>query len=166
MRRASVSSRGAAAGALVVVLAAGGPAAGAAADDSDDAGKLNLNTTVLVNESVGAGSSGEFAVRSSLFSDRLSRRAAEQREKAIERLTVVETLNFAARKPPGEEYHTVRAALFERYSSDVIASAQNEHAESSAGLGMPVAVAVALPLVLLAGFVLGRFRVRRRRVSS
>jgi hypothetical protein len=149
---------------LVVVLAAGAPVAFAAADDSDDTGRLNLNTTVLVNESVGAGSSGEFAVRGDLFSDRLSRRAVEKRERSAERLRVVETLEFTAPEPAGEEYQSVRAALFENYSSDVIASAPNERAESSALLG--VLAAVTVPLVLLAGLVLGRFWAGRRRVSS
>ena len=168
MRRASASSRliGAAlaVGALAVVVTIGAPTVSAVADDSDDAGRLSLNTTVLVNESVGAGSSGEFAIRSRLFSDRLSARVHEQWERSAERLNVVGALSFAEPRPSGEQYQSVRAALFEDYSSDVIASSKDEHEESSALVG--VLAVVAVPLVLVAGRVLGRFRARRSRASS
>lgn len=168
MRRASASDRligaGVAAGALAVVLTVGSPAVSAVADDPDDAGKLSLNTTVLVNESVGAGSSGEFPIRSSLFSDRLSARAEQQRSRSAERLGIVEHLDFTETRSSGEQYQSVRAALFEGYSSDVLASSSEEQRESPVPFGMILVVAV--PLVLAGGIMLGRFWARRGRVTS
>jgi hypothetical protein len=168
MRRASASDRligaGLAAGALAVVLTVGSPAVSAVADDSDDAGKLSLNTTVLVNESVGAGSSGEFPIRSSLFSDRLSARAELQRSRSAERLGIVERLDFAESRSSGEQYQSVRAVLFEGYSSDVIASTSDEREESA--VPFSVIFLVAVPLVLVGGIVLGRLWARRSRVTS
>ena len=164
MRRASASDRligaGLAAGALAVVLTVGSPAVSAVADDSDDAGRLSLNTTVLVNESVGAGSSGEFPIRSSLFSDRLSARAERQRSQSAERLGIVEHLDFARTRSSGEQFQSVRAALFEGYSSDVIAGSSVEHEQSPGPFA--VIFVVAVPLVLVGGIVLGRFWARRR----
>lgn len=168
MRRASASDRLIGAGLIACALAVGStvgsPAAPAVADDSDDAGKLSLNTTVLVNESVGAGSSGEFPIRSSLFSDRLSTRADQQQARSTERLSVVESLNFAEARSSGQQYQSVRAALFEDYSSDVIASSPGDREESSALLGVMAVVVV--PLVLVGGIVLGRLWARRRRPAS
>lgn len=168
MRRASASDRilaaGVAVGALAIGLTIGAPTALAVTDDSDGAGKLSLNTTVLVNDSVGTGSSGEFAIRSSLFSDRLSARADQQRARSVERLNVVEHLDFAGPRPTGERYQSVRAALFEDYSSDVIASSSDQREESPVLFG--VLAAVAVPLVLVGGFVLGRFWARRSRAAS
>ncbi|MFB9748043.1 hypothetical protein [Leifsonia shinshuensis] len=181
MRRASASSRhprdehqaaqsrrgvlrgGATAGALIVGLTIA-PAVMAAADDPDDAGRLSLNTTVLVNDSVGAGSSGEFAIRSSLFSDRISAQAEERQKKSAERLSAVEALDFATAPSADDPYRSVRAALFESYSSDVIASSSEEHEESSVLVG--VLAVVVVPVVLLAGVVTGRIWARRRRVGT
>lgn len=180
MRRASASNRragatprvrrsrgvlcaGATAAAFVVGLTIA-PAVVAAADDPDDAGKLSLNTTVLVNDSVGAGSSGEFAIRSSLFSDRLSAWADEQRKRSAERLGAVGALDFTRSPSARDEYQSVRAGLFQDYSSDVIASSREELQDSSVLVGMLAVVVV--PPVLVAGVVLGRFWARRRRVAS
>lgn len=159
-----VLGQGAAAGALAVVVAAGAPAVVAVADDSDETGTLRLNATVLVNDSVGAGSAGDFPIRGSLFSERLYVRIGEQREASAERLTGVRELDFAAPKPSGDQYQSVRAALFENYSSSGIASKQREGEESSALLG--VVAVLAVPLMLIAGIGLGRFWARRRRATS
>ena len=167
MRRASASDRliGAGpAGALAVLVAVGPPAVSAVADDSDDAGRLSLNTTVLVNESVGAGSSGEFPIRSSLFSDRLSVRAEQKRSRSAERLDIVDHLDFAETRTSGEQYQSVRAALFEGYSSDAIASSSEEHEKSP--VPFSVIFVVAVPLVLVGGIVLGRSWARRSRTAS
>jgi len=168
MRRASASDRligaGLSACALAVGLTVSAPAVSALADDQDDAGKLSLNTTVLTNESVGAGSSGEFPIRSSLFSDRLSTQAEQRRAQSAERLSVVEALTFAEARPSGDQYRSVRAALFEDYSSDVIASSSDGREESSVLLGVMAVVVV--PIVLVGGIVLGRLWARRRRAAS
>jgi hypothetical protein len=144
-------------------MTAGTPAIVALADDSDDAGRLRLNTTVLVNDSVGAGSAGDFPIRSSLFSDRLSARVDEQRAQSAERLTGVKALTFAKARPSGDPYASVRAALFEDYSSSTIASKQREGEDSSVFVG--VAAVLAVPLMLAAGIGLGRFWARRRRAG-
>lgn len=145
-------------------MAAGAPAIVALADDSDDAGRLRLNTTVLVNDSVGAGSVGDFPIRSSLFSDRLSARVDEQRAHSAERLTGVTALTFAKARPSGDPYESVRAALFEDYSSSVIASKSREGEESSALVG--VLAALAVPLMLAVGIGLGTIWAKRRRATS
>lgn len=145
-------------------MAASAPAVVALADDSDDAGRLRLNTTVLVNDSVGAGSAGDFPIRISLFSDRLSGRIDEQRARSAERLTRVEGLTFAKLTSSGDPYRPVRAALFENYSSTVIASKQREGEKTSIWVG--VIAVLAVPLVLAAGIGLGRFWARRRRAAS
>lgn len=145
-------------------MAAGAPAIAAEADDSDDAGKLRLNATVLVNDSVGAGTAADFPIRGRLFSERLYARIDEQREVSAERLTGVKELNFAKPEPSGDQYQLTRATLFQNYSSSVIASKQRDGEESSALLGIVAVLAV--PLMLTAGIGLGRFWARRRRATS
>lgn len=168
MRRASASDRfivrTSAAAALAVGLATCASSVSAEADDSDDAGKLSLNTTVLVNESAGTGSSGEFAIRSRLFSDRLAGRVEQQRERSAERLSVVDALTFVGTRTSGEQYESVKALLFENYTSDVIASSSDDRTETP--VLQWVAAVVAVPLVLVAGIVLGRRWARRGRATS
>ena len=154
------------AGALAVAVTVGAPAFAFAADDSDDdgAGQLSLNSTVLINESVGAGSTGDFAIRGSLFSEDLSARVQEQREAAAERLRVVDALDFGRMGTSAGDYQPVRAALFGGYSPQELPQTAGEEAEVSPAL-FGVAAVVAVPLVLVAGVLLGRFWVRRKRVA-
>ncbi|NRD09445.1 hypothetical protein [Rathayibacter agropyri] len=81
------------------------------ASDDDGEGRLNLDTTVLVNESVGAGSTGDFAIRGDLFSADVSARAHKEQEAAAGRLTVANTLDFAHVETSVADYQQVRAAL-------------------------------------------------------
>ncbi|MHC2187080.1 hypothetical protein ACVLV4_002747 [Rathayibacter agropyri] len=80
------------------------------ASDDDGEGRLNLDTTVLVNESMGAGSTGDFAIRGDLFSADVSARAQKEQEAAAGRLTVANTLDFA-HVETSVDYQQVRAAV-------------------------------------------------------
>lgn len=154
------------AGALAVAVTVGAPAFTFAADDADEdgAGQLSLNTAVLINESVGAGSTGDFAIRGSLFSEDLSARVHQQREAAAERLSVVATLDFERMETSAGDYQPVRAALFGGYSPHELPQTAGEKVEVSPAFYGAAAV-VAVPLVLVAGVLLGRFWVRRKRVA-
>jgi hypothetical protein len=155
------------AGALAVVLAVGAPVGAFAVDDLDDhdPGKLNLNTTVLVNESVGGGSTGDFAIRGSLFSDRLIATADELRARASARLNVVDTLDFAPSDVSSIDFAPVRAGLFNGYTSrDVPQAARDDEQASPVFLG--AAAVAAVPLMLLAGVLLGRYWGRRKKATS
>ncbi|PPF22182.1 hypothetical protein C5C18_14945 [Rathayibacter tritici] len=129
--------------------------------DDDGEGRLDLDTNVLVDESVGTASSGEFRIRGDLFSADVSARAQQEQEAAAERLTVATTLDFG-RVKTSVDYQQVRAALFGDYSSrDALKVTQEESEASPASYG--VVVAVAVPVVLVVGVLLGRFWARRKR---
>jgi hypothetical protein len=164
--RSRLPAQGILACALAVALTVGAPTASLAAGDTDDngAGRLDLNGDVLVNESVGTGASGDYAIRGRLFLEDLSARAHKQRETAAERLGVVDTLNFERPEVVTDEYQAVRAALFDGYSSEVVSQAR-EAREGSPVLSTLVLVA-GVPLVLIAGMSLGRFWARRKRASA
>jgi len=162
-------SRFSAHGILVCTLAvaltvAAHPASPATADTDDDAGRLELNTNVLINESVGTGTVGDFAIRSRLFSADLAARAHEQREAGAERLDVVGILTFAPSGIVVGEYQAARDALFDDYSTAVPSEVREARSEP------PVLYAIALvagaPLVLAAGLVLGRLWARRKRAAA
>jgi hypothetical protein len=150
---------------LAVAVTVGAPTASFATGttDDNDAGRLDLNANVLVNESVGSGAAGDFAIRGRLFLEDLSARAREQREASAERLDVAGTLTFEP-SAVADEYQAVRAALFDGYSSTVI-SETREAREESPVLAL-LALVVGVPLVLMGGVLLGRFWARRRRVSA
>lgn len=164
--RSRLPVRGVLACALAVALMVGAPAASLAAGDTDDNddGRLDLNANVLVNESVGTGAAGDFAIRGRLFLEDLSARAREQKEASAERLGVVETLTFEPPEAVADEYQAVRAALFAGYSTEVVSQAR-EAREEFPVLSVLVSVA-GVPLVLVAGVLLGRFWARRKRVSA
>lgn len=151
--------------ALSVALTVGAPAALAtgSADDIDD-GLLDLNTNVLVNESVGAGTSGDFAVRGRLFLEDLSARAREQQEARARSLGVVDTLTFEQPHVVAEEYQAVRNALFAGYSTDVLSEARDARVDSPVLYVLVLVVGV--PLVFIGGVSSGRFWARRRRASA
>lgn len=161
--------RGCCAGVLVIVLTGVPRAASASGDDADnsngDAGQLGLNTAVLVNDSVGEGYTGDFPIRGSLFSADLSARVQEQREASTEQVAFARTLNFARSETNTGNFHLVRAALFENYSSQEVPRAAREtHTTSSVLYG--VAAVLAVPVVVVVGLLLGVFWVRRKRVAS
>ncbi|MHC2187344.1 malonyl CoA-acyl carrier protein transacylase, partial [Rathayibacter agropyri] len=120
--------------------------------------------TVLVNESMGAGSTGDFAIRGDLFSADVSARAHKEQEAAAGRLTVANTLDFAHVETSVTDYQQVRAALFGDYSSREAPTATQEESEASPVL-YGAAAAVVVPLVLVAGVLLGRFWARRKRAA-
>lgn len=166
--RASASSRFlarvCATAALVFVVTAGvvgSSVAGESPEEDDTLGQLSLNTTVLVNESVGAGVVGDFAVRGELFTEPFSTQVQEQRQHQAERLAVVERLDFAPSDQTAATYQPVRAALFGDYSSTVLPSAESEPESTATLYGIAV---VAVPLVLVAGVVLGKAWAKRKRV--
>ena len=163
--RRSVRGHGFWVGALAVTVAVSAPASAFADEDGDDAGQLGLNTTVLVNDSVGTGSLGEFAIRGSLFSADLSARVQEQREAAADRLTVARTLDFAHGDTSTVDYRPVRAALFEGYTSQEGPRAAQERNEASPAF-FGVAAVIAVPRVLGAGLLAGRLWARRKRAAS
>jgi len=151
--------------ALAVGLTAGvlvaSPALGDPRDSGD--GSLNLNADILVDESVGTGAVGDFAVRGRLFSPELSARADEQREASAERLDIAGTLTFEPTASESEAYAAVRAGLFDGYSSDVHSQAVEAREESA--ILPTLALVIGVPLVILVGVYLGRFWARRRRAS-
>ncbi|MEY9853784.1 hypothetical protein ABH923_003462 [Leifsonia sp. EB41] len=150
--------------ALAVGLTVGGAAAShAVGKTDDDAGQLELNADVLVNESVSAGSSGDFAVRGRLFSEELSARAHERREARAERLNVVGDLTFEPQAAVADEYQPVRAALFDGYSSEVLA--QTREAREESPLLAVLLLTAGMPVVAMAGVSLGRLRARRKGAS-
>lgn len=165
MRRVSASNRFFA-GAFAVVMMVSAPAVAFAAEnvDGDESGQLNLNATVLVNESIGVGSTGDFAIRGRLFSAKLDAKTQEQREAAVERLRAVETLDFAQRQTSVVDYQPMRSGLFEEYKPQNVLQGSQENAEVSPAL-FGIAAVVAVPLVLVGGVLLGRFWARRKRVS-
>ncbi|MFJ3426627.1 hypothetical protein [Leifsonia aquatica] len=138
------------------------PALGDPGDPGD--GSLDLNADILVDESVGTGSVGDFAVRGRLFSVDLSARADEQREASAARLDVADSLTFEPPDAGAESYEAVRAGLFADYTSDMH-SQTVESREESPVLHLLVLVA-GVPLVVLIGVFLGRVWARRRRVSA
>lgn len=150
---------------LAAAVTIGAPAASLATGtaDDNDAGRLDLNANVLVNETVGSGAAGDFAIRGRLFLEGLSARALEQREASAERLRVAGTLTFEP-SAAVDEYQGVRGALFDGYSSTVISETREARKESP--ILALLALVVGLPLVLLGGVLLGRFWARRRRVSA
>ncbi|MDR6865514.1 hypothetical protein J2Y69_000096 [Microbacterium resistens] len=164
--RQSLLLRSLVVGALAIAMMAGAPAVSFAADgvDDDDAGQLTLDTAVLVDDSVRAGSAGDFAIRGALFSADLSTRAHERREMLAERLQVVGTLDFVGTSSGAVDYQPVRTALFDEYSSVVLKPGQQDSEASPTFSG--AAAVVAVPLVLVAGVLLGRFWARRRRSTS
>lgn len=155
-----------AAGALAVAVAVGAPALAFAADGDDDGdtGQLNLNTTVLVNDAVGAGSTGDFAIRGSLFAQDLTARADARRVAIAERLNAVDTLDFASSESTGIDYRPVRAGLFEDYSSQGALEVTRDD-ENMSSMVVVAAAVVIVPVVLMAGALLGRFWVRRRKTT-
>ncbi|PPF10261.1 hypothetical protein C5C31_07115 [Rathayibacter rathayi] len=142
------------------MLTVSAPAAAFAIDD-DGEGRLDLDTHVLVNESVGTASSGDFKIRGDLFSADVSARAQEEQEAAAGRLTTATTLDFA-RVETSVNYQQVRAALFGDYSSRDALKATPEKSEASP-VSYGAAAAVAVPVVLVAGVLLGRLWARRKR---
>ncbi|PPF09870.1 hypothetical protein C5C45_14320 [Rathayibacter rathayi] len=64
--------------------------------DDDGEGRLDLDTNVLVDESVGADSTGNFAIRRDLFPVNVSARAQEKQKATADRLTVANTLALLA----------------------------------------------------------------------
>lgn len=163
--RSRLSICGAVSCTLATALTVGAPTASFATGttDDNDAGRLDLNANVLVNESVGSGAAGDFAIRGRLFLEDLTARALEQRDASTERLGVAGILTF---EPSAvvDEYQGVRSALFDGYSSTVI-SETREVREESPVLAL-LALVVGIPLVLLGGVVLGRCWARRRRVPA
>ena len=155
------------AGVLAVALAASTPACAFAQPDGngDDSGQLDLNSTVLVNDSASTGSAGDFAIRGSLFSADLSARVKQQRAELTKQLTTARDLDFAHRESSTLDYRPVRAGLFEHYSSQVLPRAAQERTGVAPAF-YGVVVVVAVPLVLLVGVFLGRFWTRRKRVAS
>lgn len=153
-------------GALAVILTVGVSTASLANDDTDerDPGLLSLNSDVLVNEHVGTGTTGDFAIRGRLFSEGLSARAAELSEESAERLGIADALSFDRPEATADEYEPVRAALFEEYSPQVI-SAESEISEEPTLLYGLLAV-IAVPLVVLAGVRLGTSWAKRKRVAA
>ncbi|WP_295124473.1 hypothetical protein [uncultured Leifsonia sp.] len=129
----------------------------------DDAGQLELNADVLVNESVSAGTSGDFAIRGRLFSEELSARAQERREALVGRLDVLDRLTFEPTAVVADEYQPVRAALFEGYSSEMLS--QTREAEEDSQVLAVLALTAGLPLVVIAGVSLGRLRAKRKGAS-
>ncbi|AZZ55990.1 hypothetical protein [Rathayibacter iranicus] len=139
------------------------PAVAFAADD-DGEGRLDLDTNVLVSESVGSGSTGGFAIRGDLFSADVSARAHKEQEAAADRLRVATTLDFTRVETSAVDYQQVRAALFGDYSSREALTATQAESEA-APVSYGAAAAVAVPVVLVAGVLLGRFWVRRKRAA-
>lgn len=163
--RSRFSARGIPACALAVALTVGAPAASpATADTDDDEGRLSLNTNVLINESVGTGTPGDFAIRGRLFSEDLAARARAQREASANRLGVVDTLTFAPSEVDPGGYRAVRAALFDDYSTGILSEAREAHTECP--FLSALVLVIGAPLVLLAGLGLGRLWARRRRASA
>lgn len=151
--------------ALAVGLSVGGPAAShAAGRTDDDAGQLELNDDVLVNESVSAGTSGDFAIRGRLFSKDLAARARERRQSGAERLQAVDGLTFEPRAVVADEFQAVRAALFDGYSSRVLS--QTREAREEPPILAALALITGVPLVVATGASLGRLRTRRKRAFA
>lgn len=150
--------------ALVVGLTAGASTAARAAGADDDAGRLDLNANVLVNESVGAGTAGDFAIRGRLFSQELTVRAHERAEARSERLSVAGALTFVPKDSTADGYQAVRGALFEEYTSTTRTDAREVRQESS--IVSLLLLVIGVPGVLLGGVSLGRFWARRKRASA
>ena len=149
-----------------MVLALGAPALSFAVGDDvdDDQGRLDLNADVLINESVGAGTSGDFAIRGRLFMEDLSARADAQRTAAAARLRVVDGLDFAQPEASTDEYAAVREGLFEGYASEAhVASRESRAGSSTVSV---LAVLVAVPVVLVVGAWLGSAWAKRKRASA
>ena len=161
--RSRLPVRGVLACALATALAVGAPVV-ALADTDDDAGRLDLNTSVLINESVGTGTGGVCALGGRLVSADLAARAREKREAGSERLGVVNALTFEPSEVVADEYHAVRSALFDAYSTDVRAETREVRSEPQSLYALLLAVGV--PIVLIAGVSLGRFWARRKRAST
>ncbi len=142
------------------------PAATFAADtvEGDESGQMSLNTTVLVNESVGVGSAGDFAIRGRLFSSSLEAQTMKQREAAADRLRAIETLDFAQRETNTVDYAPIRSELFESYNPQEVLQSSEDDSEASPAL-FGIAAAVAVPLVVVGGVLLGKFWTRRKRVA-
>lgn len=133
--------------------------------DEDAQGKLRLNTTVLVNDSVGAGVRGDFAIRGSLFSENLYAKIQEQRDTAVAQLRAARAINFTKNSSKPVDYTPVRAALFQEYSPHKTVATLQEKNERAAAFYL-VATVLVIPLVLVAGVLLGKFWGKRKRAVS
>lgn len=181
MRRASASSshprrgerarqsrlfRGLLAGAAAVVLTVAAPVLAFADDEADDdSAQLKLNTSVLVNDLGGTGSSEDFAIRGALFSDQFTATVQEQEEVDAERLSAVNTLDFSEVTTSTVDYEPIRSELFVDYSPQNTLQAARDESTTSPALG-GVAVVIAATAVLAIGALLGRLWARRRRATS
>ncbi|MFT4189016.1 MAG: hypothetical protein QM621_10605 [Aeromicrobium sp.] len=152
---------------LTAVVTVSTPVSAFATDggEGQGGGQLDLNTTVLVNDPVSAGSVGDFPIRGSLFSADFAALLQEQQRRAAERLSVAETLDFTKTESGAAEYEPVRAVLFEDYTPREVFSSAGDEQRSSSLLYIAAAV-VGVPLTLVAGVLMGRFWARRKRAVS
>jgi hypothetical protein len=153
------------AGVLVGMAVACVPVVSFADDRPDDgSGSLNLNSDVLVNESVGTGATGDFAIRGRLFSAQLSARAHELDVASAERADVAGSLDFRPAEAADVEYRALRVGLFDGYAVKVLPARDASQETSPALYGLVLAAGV--PVVLLGGILLGRTWSKRKRASA
>ncbi|MEO7017284.1 MAG: hypothetical protein ABI067_12210 [Leifsonia sp.] len=153
------------AGVLAFALTVGASVASFADDGTDDdSGRLNLNSDVLVNESVGTGATGDFAIRGRLFSPQLSARSHALDVASSTRLAVAGGLDFRLPESTDVEYRALRGGLFDGYSVKALPARGANQETSSALYGLLLVAGV--PLVLLGGVLLGRFWVGRKRATA
>ena len=152
---------------VLSAIIAVGPAAVSFAEDAGeerDQGSLTLNSDVIVNESVGTATTGDFAVRGKLFSDALSSRADVLNEAVTQRLDITEKLSFAPAETAVDEYRDLRETLFDGYTPQVIPVATATAEEPR--LLYALLLVIAAPLMLWAGVQAGKAWARRKRAAA
>lgn len=150
--------------AVFLTLSASGTSIATEDTDDRDAGRLNLNSDVLVNEAVDTGTVGNFAIRGRLFSPEINTRAEAQQAAAASRLDAVGQLSFTDTRFTGDEYQEVRTALFADYSPEARSGTRDE--QVSTQLVFVFTLALGIPLVLGGGAALGRAWAKRKRVQT
>lgn len=136
-----------------------------AVEGDENDGSLELNSDVILNESVEVGAAGEFAIRGRLFLEDLTARSEALRAESEQRLRVDETLTFQRREDARiAEYQQLRSGLFETYTPDVAGSVQEEVTDFSMFYG--VAIFAGIAVALGGGAFLGTMWAKRKRVSA
>lgn len=92
---------------------------------ADGKGSLTLNPNVIMNDDTQVGSSGDFLIRSQLFSDKLNQVSKDNREAQENLIKQAEKIDFEKTNIKSQEKIVVPKNLFQNYQPQVIPSKEN-----------------------------------------
>ena len=130
---------------------------------ADSDGSLQLNTTVITNQS-GDGSSGsEFDIRGQLFSETLTKKIQERADQTVSCRQLIQKLDFNQTSQNAlyqKDYQPLKTNLFKTYNQAHLPVAKST--QSSDTKPMVFLLVLALPLLILTA-VVSRIWTRRKR---